>query len=543
MAVGLCAAAMRHHALCPEEGAHKTYVCVGDGDLMEGVAYEAISLAGHLRLSELIVLFDDNGITIDGPTHIVSSGDVGAHFVAENWHVCTVNGHDSDDIYRGLQEALADPRPSLIRCRTEIGHGAPTLAGTSRVHGGCIGPEERCRMQELLHWPYAPFEIPEEILEAWRMLAQRNIDQYHASKKSPPYESKRVPDVVFEALETLKKEHFETPTPCATRASSSRVLQTVAPLCPVLIGGSADLTTPNCTKVPAMPVFSADTAQGQYLYYGIREHGMAAFMNGLALYGHAIPYGGTFLVFSDYMRPALRLGAMMHLQVLYIFTHDSIGVGEDGPTHQPVEHLMSLRLIPNLYVFRPADTVETCACWASALHRHDGPSALVLTRQKVPPVCLSSRRSIGSPEQGGYLLEEDADDRQFTLLATGSEVSIALEAKKLLNAQGFCGAVVSLPCWELFDQQETAYKRHILGETPVRVSIEAGSSLGWEKYVGEHGHAFGINHFGLSGRAADLFTFFGLTAQAISQKVVEKINQKTWGRSIYPTMSRSLANS
>jgi transketolase len=524
-AIGLCAAAARHHALCPEEGSHTTYVCAGDGDLMEGVAYEAISLAGHLRLGALVVLFDDNNITIDGPTHIASSGDIKAHFKAENWHVCTVDGHDADDIHHGLQEALTDPRPSLVCCRTEIGHGAPTLAGTTRIHGSPIGAEERCRMQAALHWPYAPFEIPDDIRNAWRALAQRNADKYYASRKTAS-SSKQIPDTVFAALETLKQQSLEEPVPCATRASSGRVLQAIVPLCPALVGGSADLTAPNHTRTPNMSTFSAETPWGQYVHYGVREHGMAAFMNGLALYGHAIPYGGTFLSFSDYMRPALRLSAMMHLQVLYLFTHDSIGLGEDGPTHQPIEHLMSLRLIPNLYVFRPADTVETCECWTSALQRNDGPSALLLTRQCVPPVRSSARPCIGTAAQGGYILEEDVDKRQFTILATGSEVSIALKAKELLNTQGFRGAVVSLPCWELFDQQEISYKRRVLGKTPVRVSIEAGSPLGWEKHTGASGHAFGLDRFGLSGKAEDLFTFFGLTAEAVYQKVIEKLEKK-----------------
>ena len=524
-AVGLCAAAARHHALCPEEGSHTTYVCAGDGDLMEGIAYEAISLAGHLQLGALVVLFDDNSITIDGPTRITLSGDIKAHFVAENWHVCGVNGHDANDIHHGLQEALADPRPSLVCCRTEIGHGAPTLAGTSCIHGSPIGTEERCRMQEALNWPYAPFEIPDDIHSAWRSLAQRNADKYHASKKTD-FSSEQIPDAVFAALETLKQQSLEKPVSCATRASSGRILQTIAPLCSALVGGSADLTAPNHAKAADMSTLSAEAPWGQYMHYGVREHGMAAFMNGLALYGRAIPYGGTFLSFSDYMRPALRLSAMMHLQVLYLFTHDSIGLGEDGPTHQPIEHLMSLRLVPNLYVFRPADTVETCECWTLALHRHDGPSALLLTRQDVLPVRSAARNCTGTTAQGGYVLDEDAEERQFTLLATGSEVSIALKAKALLNAQGFHGALISLPCWELFDQQEISYKRRILGETPVRVSIEAGSSTGWQKYTGEGGYAFGLDCFGLSGKAEDLFTFFGLTAEAVCQKVIEKLEKQ-----------------
>ncbi|MDR0407021.1 MAG: transketolase [Holosporales bacterium] len=528
-AVGLCAAATQHCALA-SANLHKTYVLVGDGDLMEGISYEAISLAGHLRLGSLIVLFDDNNITVDGPTHLSRTSDITAYFVAENWHVRTVDGHTYTEIYDGICEALSDPRPSLIRCRTEIGHGSPTFAGTAHIHGTPIGAEERCRMQKALNWPYAPFDIPKDILKAWRSMRQRNEKSYNLGNtiRSSCHSRKTcsVPSIVFDALEKLKEEAFHTPIPCATRMNSHRVLESIVPLCPALIGGSADLTPSTNTKISGIVPFMAETPHGRYLHYGVREHGMAAFMNGLALYGNTIPYGGTFLAFSDYMRPALRLSAMMKLHVIYLFTHDSIGLGEDGPTHQPIEHLMSLRLIPNLFVFRPADAIETYECWECALKCCDNPSALLLTRQHVPLVRSKTKWNANYAALGGYILEEDTPERQFTLLATGSEVSIAVQAKKLLNAQGFQGAVVSLPCWELFEQQDSGYKQKVLGFTSVRVSIEAGSTFGWEKYIGKKGQAFGVDRFGSSGKAEDLFQFFGLTPEAVQTKVIEMIKKK-----------------
>ncbi|MDR1266857.1 MAG: transketolase [Holosporales bacterium] len=524
MAVGLCAALVRRQALTPELPLPHTYVLVGDGDLMEGVAHEAMALAGHLRLGSLIVLWDDNGITIDGPTSLSLSTDFPAVFLAENWHVCTVDGHDSADIRRGLQEALADPRPSLIRCRTEIGHGSPHWAGTARIHSGPIGAEERCQMQEALGWPHAPFEIPEAVLSVWRAFAQRSEAAHRNWPKAPP--TKRVPAAALAALEQLKEASWTAPVaPQATRCSSRKALEVLAQHCPSLIGGSADLTPSTGTHVPQMAIFIADTPQGRYVHYGVREHGMAAFMNGLALEGTCLPYGGTFLAFSDYMRPAIRLSALMQLQVLYIFTHDSIALGEDGPTHQPIEQLMSLRLIPNLHVFRPADAVETYECWACALNRTQGPSALILGRQELPLLRPRSDPQTCLVARGGYILEEDAPQRQFTLLATGSEVALAQEAKKKLNAQGLRGTLVSLPCWELFEQQDASYRRQVLGEAPVRVSIEAGSSAGWEKYTGDHSASFGVSEFGLSGKGAEVLQHFGLTPEAVYDKVFTMVKE------------------
>ncbi|MDR0662320.1 MAG: transketolase [Holosporales bacterium] len=516
-AVGLCAALVRRHTQDPKTRLPYVYVLVGDGDLMEGVTCETAALAGHLHLGSLIVLLDDNGITIDGSTTLSRSTDITASFLAENWHVCDVKGHQPEDIHRGLQEALADPRPSLIRCKTEIGHGSPNKKGTANIHANPLGEEERCQMQKALDWPYAPFDIPVDVLSAWRALAQRSSTIYQRWPLKPS--KKRVSPAVWAALDSLKEEAWNAPIPCATRLSSGRALEVLAPLCPALMGGSADLTVSNGTQASSMEDFTAENPQGRYLHYGVREHGMAAFMNGLALSGDLIPYGGTFLAFSDYMRPAMRLSAIMGLQVLYIFTHDSVAIGEDGPTHQPIEQLMSLRLIPNLYVFRPADAIETYESWICALRRTEGPSALILGRQEMP--LIRSRKNDFSclVQHGGYLLEEDASVRQFTLFATGSEVIIAKEAKKKLNSQGFKGALVSLPCWELFTQQDPDYQRHVLGDTSVRVSIEAGSPIGWERYVGEKGYAFGLSQFGLSGKGKEVLRYFGLTSEAVQEKV------------------------
>ncbi|WP_431470467.1 transketolase [Sphingosinithalassobacter sp. LHW66-3] len=508
---------------------HRTWVIAGDGCLMEGINHEAIGLAGHLKLGRLIVLWDDNNITIDGPTHLSTSEDIPARYAATGWHVVECDGHDEASIASALEAARADDRPSLVRCRTVIGKGAPTKAGTSGSHGSPLGAEEIACAREALGWPYPAFEIPDRVREAWLATGQRAAEPHAGWKERLATHSDRAEfarrmagDLPADfSLDDYVAGLLAEPKKVATRKASEMALEAINAGVPETIGGSADLTGSNNTKTKALQPLTAEDYSGRYLYYGIREFGMAAAMNGMALHGGVIPYGGTFLVFSDYARPAIRLSALQHARVAYVMTHDSIGLGEDGPTHQPIEHLMSLRLIPNLDVYRPCDTVETAECWALALERKDGPSLLALSRQNLPQ--LRTEAAENRCARGAYRLRSAETGRQVVLIASGSEVETAVQARDMLEAQGIGADVVSMPCWERFDAQPQSYRDDVLPPGVLRVSIEAGTTMGWERYTGSEGLRFGLDRFGASGPALRLFEHFGLTAAAIVPQILERL--------------------
>jgi transketolase len=502
---------------------HRTYVIAGDGCLMEGISHEAISLAGHLRLHKLIVLFDDNHISIDGPTSLAVSDDQIARFRACGWVAEAVDGHDPDAVAAALERAQGSDRPSLIACRTVIGYGAPKKAGTAATHGAPLGADEVAGAREALAWPYEPFVVPQEILATWRAIGQRGKAVYRAWKKRHDGHGDRIefdrrtagdlPAGLAAAVAAVKQAASKEAAKLATRQSSQKVLEALVPVVPELLGGSADLTGSNNTKIKDMVPLTAGGFAGRYLHYGVREHGMAAAMNGLALHRGVIPYGGTFLVFTDYCRPSIRLSAIMGQRVIYVMTHDSIGLGEDGPTHQPIEHLASLRAIPNLLVFRPADTVETAECWEMALRNRGRPSVLALSRQALPTV-RTTHTSDNLSGRGAYVLVRAEGERRATLIATGSEISIAIAARDKLQAEGIGTAVVSMPCWELFDEQPASYREEVLRPSTARVAIEAASPFGWERYVGPDGAVIGMTGFGASAPASDLYKHFGITAEA-----------------------------
>jgi len=517
---------------------HKTWVMAGDGCLMEGINHEAIGLAGHLELSNLIVLWDDNNVTIDGKVGLSSSEDVLARYRATNWHTCSCDGHDPADIRRALAEAVADPRPSIVACKTVIGKGAPNKQGTSGVHGSPLGPDEIEAARIELNWPHDPFVIPDDVLSDWRSLGAKGAATSKAWRENLDADADRaaafnsqlmsVADLAAPALEDHIRGLAKEPPKIASRVASQKALEPLTEKLPQLIGGSADLTGSNNTKTAATDPLTAEDYAGRYLYYGIREFGMAAAMNGMMLHGGVVPYGGTFLIFSDYARNAIRLSALQKAGVVYVLTHDSIGLGEDGPTHQPVEQVMSLRLIPNLNVYRPADAIETAECWALALQSPNTPSVLALSRQNLPAVrgaddenwTASSNRSA----MGAYRLRAAGAARKVVLIATGSEVSVALDTAAALEALGIGADVVSAPCLELFDAQDAAYQADILPDDALIVSIEAGVTQGWERYTGRHGLNIGMHRFGASAPAAVLFEHFGFTADAIVPQIVNKLN-------------------
>jgi len=500
---------------------HRTWVIAGDGDLMEGMSHEAASLAGHLNLHKLIVVFDDNRISIDGDTALATSDDVCARFAAYGWQVAAVDGHDPDALRTAFAEARAADRPVLLACRTRIGYGAPSKAGTATTHGAPLGEEEIAGARTALDWPYPPFEVPADVLEVWRAAGGRGRHEREAwqarvagAPERAAFERALAGDFADGwgvGLAAMKAKVLAEQPKIATRVASQWALEPLVETVPELVGGSADLSGSNNTKVKGLAVVGAHGG-GRYLHYGVREHAMAAAMNGLALHGGVVPYGGTFLVFSDYSRPAIRLAALMRLRVVHVMTHDSIGVGEDGPTHQPVEQVASLRAIPNLWVFRPADAVETAECWELALERRDGPSVLVLTRQGVPTV--RDEATANRAARGAYLLAEAEGARALTLLATGSEVSIALEAQGRLEALGIPTAVVSMPCWELFEQQSAAYRLEVLGTAP-RLAVEAATPFGWTRYVASEDRVVGMTGFGASAPGPTLFEHFGITAERV----------------------------
>lgn len=511
---------------------HHTYVIAGDGCLMEGISHEAISLAGHLQLGKLVVLFDDNQISIDGPTSLSVSDDQLKRFEASNWHVQAIDGHNREAIRNALAAAKASPLPSMIACRTTIAKGAPTKAGTSSSHGSPLGGKEIEGTRAALNWPHVPFEIPESVLASWREAGQRSASdvaawekQLAAAPEKAEFErlqASKLPEGWEKALDIFKQKLAQTKPKEATRKASGNTLEVLTAAIPELIGGSADLTGSNDTKTKQLKPISAEDFSGRYMYYGVREHAMAAAMNGMVLHKGVIPYGGTFLVFADYCRPSIRLSALMQQRVIYVMTHDSIGLGEDGPTHQPVEHLASLRAIPNVYVYRPADSVETAECWQLALQKEDAPAVLALTRQSLPTV-----REEYTPEnlcgKGAYILAEADSALQTTVFASGSEIEIALHAKALLEAKNIGVRVVSVPCMELFEEQPEAYKQQILGNDSVKVAVEAAIKMGWERYIGQDGVFVGMHGFGASAPAPELYKYFGITAEAIVERVLEKL--------------------
>jgi len=508
---------------------HHTWVIAGDGCLMEGVNHEAIGLAGHLRLGRLIVLWDDNKITIDGAVSLSSSEDVAARYAATGWHVVECDGHDADSIAAAFNAALADERPSLVRCRTIIGKGAPNVQGTSKTHGSALGAAEIAATRANIGWDYPPFEIPDDVRTTWLEAGKRSADAHKAWKDRlaghedrAEFERRMAGDLpAWFSLDEYIAGLLESPQKVATRRASELALGAINDQLPDTVGGSADLTGSNNTKTKATTPLTANDYAGRYIYYGIREFGMGAAMNGMALHGGVIPYGGTFLVFADYARPAIRLSALQHARVIYVMTHDSIGLGEDGPTHQPIEHMMSLRAIPQLDTYRPCDTIETAEAWALALAKKDGPSLLALTRQNLPQ--LRTEAAENRTARGAYCLFEAEGVRQVTLLATGSEVEIAVAVRDTLEAQGIGADVISMPSWERFDAQDSQYKHDILPPETLKVSIEAGTTLGWERYTGIDGLRFGIDSYGASGPAPQLYVHFGLTAEAIAPQIVARL--------------------
>ena len=510
---------------------HRTYCFVGDGCLMEGISHEAIDFAGHLNLEKLTVLWDHNSITIDGSTDLSTTEDQLKRFAAAGWATKSVDGPDFNAVAAALSASLRSKTPTLIACRTIIGLGAPTRAGTAGVHGSALGPIEAQGAKDLLGWHEPPFTVPEDLLERWRTVGARGAGARRAWLKRlarhpmrAEFErvmSGKLPDSFFEAVAALKNDIVETKPKIATRQASQKALDAIVPATPELVGGSADLTGSNLTFVKGMGSVIPGNYAGRYIHWGIREHAMGSASNGIALHGGLIPYTGTFFVFTDYMRPAIRLAALMRQRVIHVLTHDSIGLGEDGPTHQPVEHLASLRAMPNVHVFRPADALETAECWELAVRRADGPSLLVLTRQALPAMRFDAAEN--RTARGGYVLAEAEGPRRATLIATGSEVAIAMDARTALAAEGISVAVVSLPCWELFAQQDDAYRASVLGTAP-RVGIEAAVEFGWERWLGPDGIFIGMHGFGASAPFEQLYKEFGITPEAITAAVHKQLD-------------------
>jgi transketolase len=516
---------------------HRTWVMAGDGCLMEGINHEAIGLAGHLKLGNLIVLWDDNKITIDGAVSLASSEDIPARYRATGWHTVECDGHDPASIRAAIDAALADPRPSLVACKTVIGKGSPNKQGTHKVHGAPLGPEEVAAARDYMGWQHEPFVVPADIMADWRALGAKGA-ALNAGWKArlaadtavrAVFENRMtgVADLASPALEAHIRDLAANPPKIASRVASQKALVALTAALPQLVGGSADLTGSNNTDTPSLLPFTAESYGGRYVYYGIREFGMAAAMNGMFLHGGIVPFGGTFLIFSDYARNAIRLSALQHAGVVYVLTHDSIGLGEDGPTHQPVEQVMSLRLIPNLNVYRPADAIETAECWALALSTPETPSVLALSRQNLPPVrgegdadwsALTNRCATGA-----YRLTAASAPRKVVLVATGSEVAVAVDTAAALEAQGIGADVVSMPCQELFEAQDAAFQADLLPADALIVSIEAGVTQGWERYTGRNGLNVGLDSFGASAPAAVLFDHFGFTADKIVPRILAKL--------------------
>ncbi len=514
---------------------HKTYVIASDGDLMEGISHEAAALAGHLKLGRLIVLFDDNGISIDGPTTLSESTDVLKRFDAYGWNVSRVDGHDSAAIAAALEKAQSSDKPVLIACKTVIGYGAPTRAGTSKSHGEALGVEEVKGAREKLGWTAPAFEIPQDVLSNWRTLGARGAADRHAwegrltrepSEKRDAFESAisgEIPASLAPAMAAYKEKLTADKPSVATRKASEMALEVINANLSTTLGGSADLTGSNLTRSKDMKPLSAADYSGRFVHYGIREHGMAAAMNGIALHGGLVPYSGTFLVFSDYCRPSIRLAALMGKRVIHVMTHDSIGLGEDGPTHQPVEHLAALRAIPNLLVMRPADAVETAECWEIALAEKTRPTVMALSRQNLPT--LRSDVAENRSARGAYVVAESDGKVRVTLIATGSEVEIAMKARGILQAKNVPTRVVSMPSWELFEEQSPEYRRATIDPATIRIAIEAAIPMGWERYTGPDGAFIGMHGFGASAPAKVLYEKFGITAEAAAEAALARLDR------------------
>ena len=511
---------------------HKTYVIASDGDLMEGISQEAISLAGHLKLSKLIVLFDDNNISIDGAIDLSDSTDQLMRFEASGWNVNRVDGHNHDDIEKAIQEAIESNKPSLIACKTKIGFGSPSKEGKSSSHGAPLGSEDIAQMKKNLNWDYDEFEIPSDIKDAWRLVGLKNSSKRQeweerlSDNKDKEIEflkdiDGQISEELDKEINEIKKVFSEEKPGWATRKSSQEVLETINKVLPNTIGGSADLTGSNNTKTKNINIIDSNNFAGRFIHYGIREHGMAAAMNGIALHKGLIPYSGTFLVFSDYCRPSIRLAALMDIKVIHVMTHDSIGLGEDGPTHQPVEHLPSLRAIPNLNVFRPADTTETAECWSLAI-KSKGPSIIALSRQGCPHL-RNTFEEKNKSSLGAYEIKSSDGKVQVNLIATGSEVSLAVEVYKELKNDGINSRVVSAPSFELLNKQDNDYIDETLGQSGLRVGIEASTGLGWHNYLGDQGLFIGMNSFGASAPADQLYKNFGIDKENIINKIKEKL--------------------
>jgi transketolase len=536
MAVGMAIAERHLNAVYGNDLVdHRTFVIAGDGDLMEGINHEAIGLAGHLKLGRLIVLWDDNNITIDGSTELSRDEDVVARYQAAHWHTVECDGLDAQDVTRAIDEAVADSRPSLIRCKTIIGFGAPHKQGTAATHGSALGKDEVEAARKELGLEDEDFFVPDDVLATWREAGKRgSVDRAHwqgrldRSTRKDEFLAQIGGKVSDGWLKPYLEKLLTDLKPVATRKASEMALEAINSAIPSTIGGSADLTGSNNTKTKALEALTADNYAGRYIYFGIREFGMSAAMNGMALHGGVIPYGGTFLVFTDYARPAIRLSALQNARVIYVMTHDSIGLGEDGPTHQPIEHLQSLRAMPQIEVFRPADAVETAECWALALES-DGPSILALTRQNLRPV-RTEPADENLSARGAYRLKSAEKGRKVIFLATGSEVEIALDSAALLEGRGIGADVVSMPCTERFDAQSPEYREDILPDVSnreiLRVSIEAGTTFGWERYTGLHGLRIGIDRFGVSAPAKDAYGFFALTPDSIAERVIDFMKER-----------------
>ena len=513
---------------------HYTYALAGDGCLMEGISQEALTLAGHLKLNKLIVLFDDNNISIDGEISLTDSTDQCARFEASGWNTIRCDGHDPEAIAASIEAAKASDKPTLIACRTTIGFGAPTKSGTAKVHGAPLGAEEIAGARKALGWEAEPFTIPSDILDDWRLAGLHSAkdrkaweDRLAAADAETRGEFERrmrgdLPENFDAAMVEYKEKLAAEPPKVASRKASEMALEAINAVLPETIGGSADLTGSNNTKTSQTGPISAEDFSGRYVHYGIREHAMAAAMNGMTLHGGIIPYGGTFMTFSDYARPAMRLASLMQIRSIFVMTHDSIGLGEDGPTHQPVEHLAALRAIPNHFVFRPADAVETAECWQVAVESRKTPSTLALSRQNLTPV-RTSHEADNLSARGAYELAGSEDDARVTLFATGSEVEIAMDAKALLDAAGLPARVVSVPCFELFEQQSEDYRKAVTGNAPVKIAIEAGIRQGWDAIIGSDGVFIGMTGFGASAPAPELYKHFGITAEAAASAAQKRL--------------------